>query len=112
MDKKIEKVYEQLEIFEADFYGRAKNFLEPLIQKEFDKARKKQPQLEKIIFGNGTYVIVGLEKQIWTMTGVRSTIYGAVGDYKLTCPKYMHLLIHLCELATTYGIEDIFPSKI
>jgi len=89
-----DKVQVHLDELEAEYIEKLRAYMTPLIQAEFDRVRKKNRKLERIIFGNGDYLMVGYE-------GLRD---------EEDCPSYMRKLIYLCDLVSFYAIDDVYPS--
>lgn len=106
----LEKVDLALERLDVERDEAVRRLLQPLVQTEFDRVRKRRPELERIIFGNGTYVLVGWEPSLWRTIRIRDTLSGAAADVELACPKYMHKLVLLCERAAHIALEDVLPS--
>ncbi len=77
----------------------------PLIVKEFKKVQRKNPKLKRILFGNGTYLLDGIEDSIKKDYN-RAAISG---DLYVTAkmPKYLERLYELCERVSGFPIEDI-----
>lgn len=70
-----------------------RRLLAPLVRAEFDRVRKRNPRLRRIIFGNGTcYIDVDGKKESWC---------------ERTAPKYAHRLCELADMAADVGINDV-----
>lgn len=85
------------EIGEA--WKRVEAACRPLVQAEFDRLRRRYPDLEKILFGNGTHVLVfrkGSRFGGWPMSG--------------TLPKAFDDLEEMC-VELRGCMDDVRPSE-
>src|SRR5688572_26392540 len=104
------KAEELLDRLDETFDEIKRRLLTALIRKELKAVRWRKPQINHIVFCNGTYLIHGYEQSPWRLQGIRRTVSGAVSDYALTCPKYIRNLILLCEYAAKFCPEDILAE--
>lgn len=100
---RLAKVEKDLARFQREHEDRCMNYLKPLIQQAFDAVRKRRPELECIVFGNGAFAVRG-EPKGW----------GSCSSTGRWCrrrlPRYAERLYQLCYMANGY-MEDIYPSK-
>jgi hypothetical protein len=74
-------------------HEHVRRLLAPLVRSEFDRVRRRNPRLRRIIFGNGMcYIDVDGEKESWC---------------ERTAPKYARRLCELADMAADVGINDI-----
>jgi len=95
---KLERVQQELDRLEAEYIEKLRAYMTPIIQAEFDRVRKRNHKLEYIIFGMGDYAFGGF-------TGFDRY---CPADYD-HAPKYMQKLILLCDMVSSFGIDDIYP---
>jgi len=93
-EKEAKKFIEAVQLEARD---KVRVFLQKLIEIEFRKVRRHYPELQKITFGNGAYVLSFAE-------GSRFSDY-RYGYYE-RLPQKLHHLCNLCELVEGYA-DDI-----
>jgi hypothetical protein len=79
--------------------------IEPLVRREFARVKAKNPKLKRILFGNGTYLLDGIQDLIqksYTHANISGSIYCTA-----KMPKYMERLYELCERVKGWPIADI-----
>jgi len=100
LEREIRKIQDKADQEIRDLIG-------PMIQAEFDLCKARDPKLKKILFGNGTFLVVGLVSKPWKYRATIKTTYGTQFEYCLNVPPFMHDLIYLCESISAFGLEDI-----
>lgn len=107
----LEQTLERLEQIDEARVQAIRDLLQPLVQKEFDKVRKSKPHWTKIVFGNGTFAIIGMEdrEDPWKYTGARHSLQarGYVAEYAWSGPKYLKNLWYLCEWGAEVCLDDV-----
>jgi len=79
---------------------RCRKRIYPILQTEFNRARAKHPDLERVTFGNRSFVFCFREGSRYD--GVRN---------KSFLPKTLHRLYDLCEAAQSEAIDDLISDK-
>lgn len=89
----LEKVVSAIVEIDNERHEKVRRLLEPLVCDEFERVRKRNPKVRRIIFGNGTcYIEVDGERESWCAR---------------TAPGYAQRLCELADMAADVGINDI-----
>lgn len=105
---KMKRTDAALDDIEAKAEEAKMTLLQREIEREWRMVQRKKPHWEKVLFGNGTFCIVGMrnDEDPWKFLGVRDTLRGAVTDERWNGPEYLRYFWYLLEAAEG-GLNDL-----
>ncbi len=101
----LQEVDAALEQIEEARIEASVRLLTPLVRREFERVRKLNPKLKRIIFGNGTYLLDGIQdliRQDYSRASISNDLYVTYRG-----PKYLERLYELCERIRGLRVEDV-----